>query len=137
MKVDGTVFGVILSRLTENSILMNEIFGDTWNEELNKLFLVQIHFRESCTRLSTTWRSTNLERRNSEYELFESQRELESQRRQILKVNQWADQAQRQRILLCSEMKDHLHQESCARSCQESEELKRKTTKIGRISYAA
>ena len=43
------------------------------------------------------------------------------------------------------EMKDHLHQESYARSCQEIEELKRscyeegniwKTTKIGRISCA-
>ena len=50
-------------------------------------------------------------------------------------------------IHLCSrlEMKDHLHQESYARSCRETEELKNaairknywKTTKIGRISYAA
>ena len=34
-------------------------------------------------------------RRNSEYALFESQRELESQRRQLLKANQWTDQAER------------------------------------------
>ena len=44
----------------------------------------------------------NLERRNSEYALFESQRELESPRRQILGANQWTDQAQRERIHLCS-----------------------------------
>ena len=69
----------------------------------------------------------NLERRNSEYRLFELQRELESQRRQQLKASQGADQAQRQRIHLCSEleMKKRLHQECHARSCQEIEELKR------------
>ena len=64
----------------------------------------------------------NSERRNSEYALFESQRELESQRRQLLKANQWADQAQRERVHLCSRlgMKDHLHEESYARSCREN-----------------
>ena len=49
-----------------------------------------------------------LKRRNSDYTLFKSQRELEPQRRQLLKANQWADQAQRERIHLCSRfgMKD-------------------------------
>ena len=36
----------------------------------------------------------NSERRNSEFALIESRREFESQRRQILEANQWADQAQ-------------------------------------------
>ena len=36
---------------------MNEISENTSNEELKKLFLVKIQFRENCTRLSTTWRS--------------------------------------------------------------------------------
>ena len=73
----------------------------------------------------------NLERRNSEYALFESQREHESQRRQLLEANQWAHQAQRQRIHLCSEleMKNRLHQECYARSCQEIEESKRRCYK--------
>ena len=31
---------------------------NTWNEELNKLFLVKIQIRDNCTRLSTRWRST-------------------------------------------------------------------------------
>ena len=39
-KVDGTVLGVILFRLPENSILMDEISEKIFNEELNKLFLV-------------------------------------------------------------------------------------------------
>ena len=70
----------------------------------------------------------NLERRNSEYAMIESRRELESQRRQLLEANQWADQAQRERIHLCSEleMKNRLHQECYARSCQEIEELRRR-----------
>ena len=42
----------------------------------------------------------NLERSNSECALIESRRELESQRRQLLEANQWADQAQRERIHL-------------------------------------
>ena len=55
-KVDGTVLGVILFGLTENSFLMDEIFEKIFNEELNKLFLVKIQFRENHTRLSMTWR---------------------------------------------------------------------------------
>ena len=48
---------------------MNEIFEDTWNEELNKLFLVKIQFAENKTRLSTTWRSNiwNEEIQNTHY----------------------------------------------------------------------
>ena len=70
----------------------------------------------------------NLERRNSEHARFESQRELESQRRHLLKANQWADQAQRESIHLWSRLglKDHLHKESYARSCREIQELKRR-----------
>ena len=45
----------------------------------------------------------NLERRNSEYALFESQRELEPQRWQLWEANPYADQARRERIRLCSE----------------------------------
>ena len=38
---------------------MNEISENILNEELNKLFLVNIQFRENYTRLSTTLRSKN------------------------------------------------------------------------------
>ena len=69
----------------------------------------------------------NLKRRNSEYALFKSQRELEPQRRQLSKANQRADQAQRERVHLCSRLgtKDNLQKECYARSCREIEELKR------------
>ena len=44
-----------------------------------------------------------------------------------LEANQWAEQAQRERIHLCSEleMMNRPHQECYARSCQEMEKLKR------------
>ena len=73
----------------------------------------------------------NLERRNSEHAMIESRRELESQTRQLLKASQWADQAKLQRIhLYCElEMKNHLHQECYAISCQEIEELRRRCYK--------
>ena len=44
-KVNGTVLGVLLFRLTENSILIIEISERTWNEELNRLLLVKIQLR--------------------------------------------------------------------------------------------
>ena len=53
-KVDGTVLGVILYRLTKNSLLMNEISEDILNEELNNIFLVKIQFRANVSPLSTT-----------------------------------------------------------------------------------
>ena len=46
-KVDGKVLGVILFRLTENSILTDEISEKTWNEEFNRLFLVKIQLRDN------------------------------------------------------------------------------------------
>ena len=100
-KVDGTALGVILFRLTVNSILMNAISENTLNEELNKLFLVKIQLRENKTLTEYVMEIQNLERRNSEYALIESRRELESQRRQFLEANQWADQAQREREYIC------------------------------------
>ena len=80
----------------------------------------KIQFREHYTRLSTTRRSKISERRNSEYALLESQRQHECQRLQLLEDIQWTDQVQRERTHLCSEveMKNRLHQECNARSCQ-------------------
>ena len=92
---------------------------------MNKLFLVKIQFREKLYSTEDKMKIPNLERRNSEYALIESQRELGSQRRQFVEVNQWAHQAQREKIQWCRrfEMKNRL-QESYARSCREIEKLK-------------
>ena len=53
---------------------------------------------------------------------------LNFKKQQLMMANQWADQAQRERMHLCSdlEMKNRLHQKCYARSCQEMEELKRR-----------
>ena len=54
-KVNGTV-SVWFWSLSENSILMDEIFENIFNEELNMVLLV-IQFRENYMWMSTTWRS--------------------------------------------------------------------------------
>ena len=92
----------------------------------------------------------NLKRRNSEHALFDSQRELESQRRQLEKAHQWADQAQRERIHLCSRLRWRtIFRKKAMQEVAEKLKIffflknvaiKRKTLKtmkIGTFSYAA
>ena len=83
-KVDGTVLGVILFRFTKNSILMNEISENTWNEELNKLLLVKKSIQRKLYSTEYNMEIQFLERRNSEHALFESQRELEPQKTTVI-----------------------------------------------------
>ena len=61
---------------------------------------------------------------------------FEPHRQQLLMANQWADQAQRERIQLCSEveMRSHLRQECYVRSCQEIEKLKRRCCQEEKIA---
>ena len=79
-KVDGTVSRVSLQT---HFFLINEISESTWNEELQEAVLgensdqINLHLTEFDLEIQ------NLERRNSEYALIESRRELESQRRQF------------------------------------------------------
>ena len=56
-KVDGTVSGVLLFVLTGDSLLMYEISENILNEELKKLLLVKIQFRENYIWMRTRWRS--------------------------------------------------------------------------------
>ena len=115
---------------------MNEISGKTWNEGLNKLFLVKNSAQRNLYWTEYDVEIENLERRNSVHASIESRRELESRRRHFLEANQWADQAQRERIHLSSELetKNRLHQECYARSCQEIEDLKRRCCKEAKWS---
>ena len=103
-KDDGTAQGVNLIRLTENSNLMKEISENTLNEELNKLFMVKIQFRENFTPLSTTWTSRiwNEDIQNVHY--LSHNVSLNLKKQHSLMANQWADQAQRERVHLCSEL---------------------------------
>ena len=67
------------------------------------------------------------EKRNSDIALFEINQEFESQRLQLHQANQWADQAQRDKISLCGEMemRNGLFRENQRKACQEIEELRR------------
>ena len=71
----------------------------------------------------------NWEQRCSDTALYETDRELESQRLELYQANQWADQdqAQREKIHLCGElgMRNRIFQESRARDCQEIKDLRR------------
>ena len=47
----------------------------------------------------------NWEHRNFDIAFFEINRELESERLELYQANQWADQAQREKINLCGELR--------------------------------
>ena len=66
------------------------------------------------------------EKRNSDVALSEVNQEFESQRFQLQQANRWADQAQRDKVSLFGELelRNRLFQESQAKDCQETEELR-------------
>ena len=103
----------------DNFVLTARCFQDTKERQLVARSNLQ-RLRCCVCHLRHDMETQILERRNSEYALLGSQRELESPRQQLLMANHWADQAQRERIHSCSEleMKSRLHQECYARSCQ-------------------
>ena len=94
-KVNRTVF-VWVWRVTENSILksLRKFYSDGWDlrEHLQRraqqAVIGEIQIREDYTWLSTAWRSRIWREKNWEDAFTESQLELESQRRQLLKANQ-------------------------------------------------
>ena len=79
-KVDGTILGVILFRLSENSILMNEVSEKIFNERAQQAILGETSDQRRLYLTEYNMEIQNLERRNSEYASFESQRELEPPR---------------------------------------------------------
>ena len=68
----------------------------------------------------------NWAKRNSDIAHYEINLELESQRLHVQHANQWADQAQREKISFCGEleMRNRLFRENRAKKSQEIEELK-------------
>ena len=64
----------------------------------------------------------NWDRRNSQYALYDTNRELESQRLELSQAIQWSDRAQREKINSCGEleMRSRLFQESRAKIGEES-----------------
>ena len=67
------------------------------------------------------------EKRKSDIALYEINQEFESQRFQLQQANQWAHQAQRDKISLYGELetRNRLHGENQAEDCQDIEELRR------------
>ena len=86
-KINGTVF-VWVWRVSENSILMDEISENIFNEEIDKLEKAENSDQRGWNLTEFHMDIQNLKRRTSEYALTESQRELESQRQQLLEANQ-------------------------------------------------
>ena len=60
------------------------------------------------------------EKRNSSIALYESHQELEPQRKQLQKANQWADRAEREKINLCGkwEMRNRVFRENRAKNAK-------------------
>ena len=67
------------------------------------------------------------ERRNTDIALYESSRQLESQKMELYQANQLTDQAQREKSWLSGELvlRNRAFQEDCAVACQEIRELRR------------
>ena len=65
------------------------------------------------------------EQRNADIALYETNRELNSQRLELHQANQWAGQAQREKInsFGALEMRNKIFQENRARDCREIEEF--------------
>ena len=60
--------------------------------------------QQRLSEAETEMESRNWEKRNSESALYETHQKLESQRLQLQLANQWAAQAQREKISLCEEL---------------------------------
>ena len=71
------------------------------------------------------------ERRNSDFALYETNQQLESQRLKFYQANQWADQAQNENSRLFGElsMENRIYQAHHERWCQEVEGLRRSCRK--------
>ena len=69
----------------------------------------------------------NWERRNADIALYETDRELESQRLELYQANQCADQAQREKSNKSGELetRNRFFQEGRAKKCQEIEDTRR------------
>ena len=76
----------------------------TWNRKLNKLLRETMYSAQ--TRLSEAEADMEVrrwEKRRSDLALYETNRELESQRLELNQSNRWADQAQKERVSLHGE----------------------------------
>ena len=107
--------------------LKGEISMSTWSRKRNWLFKKNAQLRK-ISEAQTEMDIRNWEHRNADIALLWNQsRTRILERLELYQTNQWADQAQREKINLCGEldMRNCLSQEHRARNCQEIEELRR------------
>ena len=99
----------------------------TWNRKLNWLFKENAQLTGGLSEAEADRDIRNWEQGMSDIAIYETNRDLESQRLELCQTNQWADEDQREKINFCGEleMRNRLFQESRARNCQEIEELRR------------
>ena len=105
--------------------------------------------RTSSTKRSTSWKKRNIQIREDETwlsstwisriwsEEIQNTHWLGAWISKTTLIGSQTEQAQRERIHSCSElvMKDHLHQESCARSCPEIERMSKVAAMLSRGNY--
>ena len=79
----------------------------TLNRKLNWLFKGECAAQKRLSEAEAEMVRRNWEQRNADIALYETNREVESQRLELYQATQWADQAQRERekINLFGEMK--------------------------------
>ena len=79
--------------------LKGEISMSTWSRKLNWLFKKNAQLRK-ISEAQAEMDIRNWEHRNADIAFFyETNRELESQRLGLYQANQWADQAQREKLI--------------------------------------
>ena len=85
--------------------LEEKICVSTSSRKLTWLFDKIAQLEDDYLKLKRTWKQERKrEKRSSDMALFETNRELESQRLELYQGHQWADQAQRERINSCGEL---------------------------------
>ena len=84
--------------------LEEKICVSTSSRKLTWLFDKIAQLEDVYLKLKRTWKQEKREKRSSDMALFETNRELESQRLELYQGHQWADQAQRERINSCGEL---------------------------------
>ena len=83
---------------------MESVKTSTERQHLHKFLERQVELagrgenaaQKRISEAETDMEMKDWEKRNSEFALYESQRELESQRLRLRQVSQWADQTQRE-----------------------------------------
>ena len=99
---EGFFFGVFFFSDRFCFLFLQKII--TWNGKLNLPFDAKNAAEKRPSEPEADMEMRRWEKKSSERALYETHRELASQRLQLHRANQWADQAQREKINLCGDL---------------------------------